>query len=406
MAATLACHPSVPASPSTVQGGAFAAMAQAQAFAQRIIVIDGHISLPWRQDSMHADDAAMGSIADATVDGAFDYQRALRGGLDAAWMAAFVPPGLSVPAAERVADRQLQHLEQLAANFPTRFAIAHAPREITEHVQTGVFAVVLSLENADPIGTDLSRVPLYRTRGVASITLTHAQDNAYADAAGDRRGTHGGLTELGRRVIKAMNRSGIVLDVTHLAESAVVQALEVSEAPVMASHVACRALTPDQPDNLSDAIIQGIAARGGVVMITFGSAFLDDAVYAKHTERWDRIRTALQERGATFGDALSFRLIQDIDRAYPPARASIDKVVDHIMHVVELAGPQAVGFGSDFEGVGDTLPLGLPDVSAYPELFVRLRARGLNDAALTQIAGGNVMRVWQTALDYAAAMPD
>jgi membrane dipeptidase len=194
---------------------------------------------------------------------------------------------------------------------------------------------------------------------------------------------------------------GIMVDVSHLSDDAFDDVLATSVVPVIASHSSCRHFTPGWERNMSDAMIRRLADAGGVIQINFGSGFLTEAV-RKAGDAHEAARAAfMKAEGIADGDDV--QSLADWDAAHPSPRATVDDVADHIEHVVRLVGPDHVGLGSDFDGVGDSLPEGLRDVSDYPNLIRVLLERGFSREDIAKICSGNVLRVWQAVEDHAAA---
>jgi membrane dipeptidase len=223
------------------------------------------------------------------------------------------------------------------------------------------------------------------------MTLTHNVTLDWADAALDSV-RHDGLTEFGREVVREMNRLGMLVDLSHVAPSVMSDALDVSEAPVIFSHSAARALT-EHPRNVPDSILARLPRNGGVVMVTFVPAFVSNEVAA-----WEAsAKTQLDQIRASVSDTVEQRKRQDEWKAAHPApRATLRQVADHIEHVRQVAGVDHVGIGSDFDGI-DTVPEGLEDSSKFPELFAELIRRGWSDGDLKKLAGQNLLRAFRAA---------
>jgi membrane dipeptidase len=193
-----------------------------------------------------------------------------------------------------------------------------------------------------------------------------------------------------------MNRLGIMIDVSHVSDDTFEQVVELSRAPLIASHSSCRHFTPGWERNMSDEMIRKLAARGGVIQLNFGSGFLTAEAQAHNTEMWKRVKAFREERGIPEGeDHPDVKAFRDAYLAeHPLPYAGLADVVAHVDHVVELAGVDHVGFGSDFEGVGDSLPTGLKSVADYPNLIAALLAAGYGEEDLRKICGENLLRVW------------
>ena len=231
------------------------------------------------------------------------------------------------------------------------------------------------------------------------ITLTHSEDNRIADSSfSDPAERHWhGLSPFGRRVVTEMNRLGILVDLSHVSDETFDAALAATKAPPITSHSSCRFFTPGFERNVDDARIRALAAKGGVVQINFGSAFLTAEINRISTERRDAIAAFVKEKGVAEDSPEADAFEKKWKEDNPQPHATLDDVVAHIDHVVALVGIDHVGIGSDFEGVGDSLPEGLKDVSMYPNLFARLLERGYGEGDIEKIAGGNLLRAWREA---------
>jgi membrane dipeptidase len=255
------------------------------------------------------------------------------------------------------------------------------------------------MENGAGIEDDLANLRHFRERGIGYVTLTHSEDNlicdsSYSDPASRR--WHG-LSPFGREVVAEMNRLGILVDISHVSDEAFDAVLAATLAPPIASHSSCRYFTPGFERNLDDERIRRLAEAGGVIQINFGSGFLTAAANAWAAEAMPAAKAFTEERGVGFESSEFKAWMADYLAARPLPRADLDDVVAHIEHVIAVAGVDHVGFGSDFDGVGPTLPEGLSDVSMYPHLIARLLERGHSEADLEKIAGGNLLRVWRDA---------
>jgi len=271
----------------------------------------------------------------------------------------------------------------------------------------------MGIEGGHAIEDSLALLRQYRALGVRYMTLTHTNTNNWADATGPfylpdydpaAARVHDGLTEFGREVVREMNRIGMLVDISHVSDATLADVLETTRAPVFASHSSCRALC-DIPRNLTDEQIRRIVAGGGVVMINIGSYFLDQAtVDAARADRerirpeYLRIRTEMaadpKARDAAIGDLL---------KTVPRQRTSWTRAVDHIEHVIAVAGPGAVGLGTDFDGVEDP-PVGLDDVSHLPRLTAELLRRGHGEKTVRGILGENFLRFFEKALAVSASL--
>lgn len=380
---------------------------RSRALARRLIIADGHIDTPHRLiEKLGPDGEPSEDVSQRTPKGDFDHPRAVEGGLDVAFMSIYLPSSYQKSGgAKAYADTLIDLVEKLARKSPEKFALAYSVEEARRNSREGKVSFALGMENGAGIEDRLENVAHFHRRGVRYITLTHSEDNLLSDSSYSPPGsrTWKGLSPFGRQVVREMNRLGIMVDVSHLSDEAILQVLEVSKVPVIASHSSCRQLTPGWERNLSDELIRAVAQRGGVVMINFGSNFLTRQAHAFSDELRKKVLAYAAERKLEVGhpevEAYWQALVRE--QGFPYAR--VEDVADHIDHVVKLAGIDHVGLGSDFDGVGDTLPTGLKDVSAYPNLFRVLLERGYSEADIEKVASGNVFRVWQQAESYAAS---
>lgn len=376
--------------------------AQAQALAKELIIVDGHIDVPWRLHEAAAAGKPVDDVTKATETGDFDLPRARAGGLDAPFMSIYVPAALEGKGAKKAAVGLIELVEGIVAKAPDDFALARSPAEVRANTAAGKISLPMGMENGAPLEGDLRNVAYFHGRGIRYITLTHSKDNHIADSSYDARHTHGGLSKFGEKVVAEMNRVGIIIDVSHVSDEAFDDVLRLSAVPVIASHSSCRHFTPGWERNMSDDMIRRLAAAGGVIQINFGSSFLSHDVKREREVHEAAREEHVQALGLRRGTAEEAEAVAAYEREHPAPRASVELVADHIEHVIGLVGVDHVGLGSDFDGVGDSLPEGLRDVSQYPNLFRVLQARGHDRTAIEKIAGGNVLRVWQAVEDHAA----
>ncbi|MBT8099647.1 MAG: dipeptidase [Gammaproteobacteria bacterium] len=362
---------------------------------ESLIVIDTHIDVPYRLTQNFE------NIGRETRRGDFDYARARAGGLNAAFMSIFVPVEKQEPGLARdFADHLIDLVELAARRNADLFAIAISTKDVKRIAKSQRVALALGIENGAAIEHNLDNLQHFYERGVRYITLAHGKANQIADSSYDDDRPWEGLSPYGEEVVREMNRLGIIVDVSHITDAAVADVLAVSSVPVLASHSSARAFTPGFERNLSDDLIQDIAAAGGVIQINFGSAFLTEDAnrwYVKYFEDAANFRTT-HELGQ-YDPVPAFE--NQYRSANPPPFATIEDVLNHVDHIVDLVGVDHVGFGSDFDGVGDSLPEGLKSVADYPLLLEGLAARGYSDEDVRKIAGRNTLRVWRAAEQYA-----
>ena len=336
---------------------------KADSLAHANIIVDGHVDIPYRLQNHYED------ISVRTEGGHFDYVRAKEGGLDAPFMSIYIPSDRENNGARSLADSLIDSVEKLVADFPDKFALATSPADIEAQFAKGMISLPMGMENGAPLEGNLENIEYFYNRGIRYITLTHAKDNHICDSSYDTTYTWNGLSPFGEEVVAEMNRLGIIVDVSHITDSTFYDVMKLSKVPVFASHSSCRYFTPGFERNMSDEMLKVLAEHDGVIQLTFGSYFLDSAFQNK-----------------VEGDSLAFTTVQ--------------MVADHVDHVVEVAGIDHVGFGSDFDGVG-SVPRGLKDASEIPNLIAELIKRGYSDEDIAKICYKNTFRVWEAVENYA-----
>jgi membrane dipeptidase len=376
---------------------------KANKLAQKFIIADGHVDLPYRLKVTNFRlERQFLPIPVQSSEGDFDFVRARKGGLDAPFMSIYIPSRHQVDGgAVELADSLIDMIEYIATNQPKYFTIAKSPQDVIKAVKQQKVALPMGMENGAPVENDLSLIAHFKKRGISYITLTHGKDNKICDSSYDTTHTWKGLSPYGFKVVDEMHRTGIMVDISHVSDSAFYQVIRYSKLPVIASHSSCRKFTPGFERNMSDDMITKMKANGGVVMVNFGSTFLDGKVDPYN----DSLRNIMTETMANLGldketDA-GKAFIEKFKIDHPKLYADVDKVADHIDHIVKLCGVDCVGFGSDYDGVGDSLPTGLKDVSDYPNLIYTLLKRGYSSAEVEKMCSGNVFRVWNNVIDFA-----
>ena len=376
--------------------------AEAERIAADNIIVDTHIDVPYRLRDEPAD------VSRATADGDFDYPRAKAGHLNAAFMSIYTPAGLEAEGRSyEVANQLIDGVESIVEAAPDKFAIAVSVDDVRRHFDAGLISLPLGMENGSPIDGDLGRLEHFHDRGIRYVTLAHGLSNHISDSSYDENRQWNGLSEFGREVVAEMNRLGIMIDVSHISDEAFWQVMDLSAVPAIASHSSARHFTPDWERNMADDMIRRLAEEGGVIMINFGSAFLtQDAREYGDLRRaaYREAREANPELDDEEVTALVSSSFEAEHGAYP--YATLDDVLDHIDYVVGLSSVDAVGIGSDYDGVGDSLPEELKDVSAYPNLVRGLLERGYSEGDIKKILGENLLRVWAEVEAYAASRAD
>ncbi|HAG29695.1 MAG TPA: peptidase M19, partial [Alteromonas macleodii] len=382
MSALFASH-SVLAETST-----YSASEKAIKIAQETIIVDGHIDVPYRVKEKWVD------VTKATQDGDFDYPRAVSGGLNAPFMSIYVPASLdNSPESTQIAHELIDSVEAIVARAPDKFAIAKSPSDVKAQFEKGLISLPMGMENGSPIQGDLANLTAFYERGIRYITLAHSQANHISDSSYDLRRKWKGLSPFGKTLVGEMNNIGIMLDISHVSDDAFYQVIELTKVPVIASHSSLRRFTPGFERNMDDEMIKKLGENGGVIMINFGSSFV-----SKEAGKWrsglTAARKALVEKEGEDSPKLeNFEENYRKEVAYP--YSTLDEVLDHIDHVVKLIGVDHVGIGSDYDGVGDSLPIGLKDVASFPNLVQGLLDRGYSRTDIEKILSGNLLRVWQ-----------
>ena len=362
----------------------------AQQLAQQNIIIDTHIDVPYR---LHKD---WEDVSVATARGEFDYPRAQQGGLNAPFMSIYIPASYERSGGGyQLANELIDSMEALVGRAPDKFAMAHDSKDVLTQFGSGKVSLALGMENGTPIEGKLENLTHFYNRGIRYITLAHSESNHISDSSYDIRRKWHGLSPFGKELVVAMNNIGMMIDISHVSDDAFYQAVELSKVPVIASHSSLRKYTPGFERNMDDEMIKALAKNGGVVQINFGSSFVTAMANQYGALRKAAAKQAGVEDNAAF--ELEFR------KRHPYPFATIDTVLDHIDHVVKLVGIDYVGIGSDYDGVGDSLPVGLKDVSTYPNLIDGLQKRGYSEQDIAKILSGNFLRVWQAVEAYAAA---
>ena len=361
--------------------------------AQDAIIVDTHIDAPGILMDKWAD------LGVEAKDREFDYPRSRAGGLDVAFMSIYTSPKQDADnSAWHVANQMIDGVEALVQRNPGKFAILTSPRDVERLLAGGRVLLPLGMENGAPLGDQLANVQFFFDRGVRYITLAHSANNRLADSSYALEKKWNGLSPFGRDVVREMNRVGIMVDVSHLGDASAKEAIALSRVPVIASHSAFRHFTPDFERNISDEIAKAVAAKGGVVQVPFGTAFIDPASAAdtqahfRAINEFNNRNAELKAQGKPAQDRAAFD--KAWDAAHPPRASTLSQVLDQLDYGVKLLGIDHVGIGSDFDGVGGDLPPELKTVADFPHLVAGLQSRGYKDADIRKILGGNLLRAW------------
>ena len=381
---------------------------RAQRLQARAIVVDTHVDAPYTLEKKWADVGERGATPH------FDIPRAQEGGLTAPFFAIYVPASYAESGgAAREALDLIDMVDRIVRAHPKHLSRAASVAEIRQAKRDRKMAVLMGIEGGHAIEDSLGALREFYRLGVRYMTLTHTNTNHWADSSGkfylpdfnaaDYQAHHG-VSDFGRVVVREMNRIGMMVDVSHVSDETIDDVLETSRAPVFASHSSCRALC-DIPRNLTDDQMKRIAAKGGVVMINVSSYFVDpDVVAAMKTEREKILPDYLRIKQEMASDPKKRdEAISKLFDTLPRRRTTWTKVVDHIEHVIQVGGPEAVGLGTDFDGIEDP-PEGLDDVSKLPVITAELLRRGHSEREVEGVLGENFLRFFRRVEETARGL--
>ncbi len=341
-------------------------------------------------------------MENATVPYQTDIARLRLGKVGGQFWSVYVSADLPGPEQVKETVEQIDLVQNWVARYPETFAIARTAADVRRIHKSGKIASMIGVEGGGQIDGSLSVLRSFARAGAGYLTLTHSRTIDWADSATDDP-KHDGLTPFGEEVVRELNRLGMLVDLSHVSEATMIDALRVSRAPVIFSHSNARALD-DHPRNVSDAVLKLVAQNGGVVMVSFAPNYVSDDY-----RHWSADRAAEKARYNTppFGGLYvgqpdkAAAALGEWEKTHPKPKVTLSMVADHIEHIAKVAGADHVGIGSDFDGVGQTLPDGLRDVTGYPALLEELMRRGWNDGDIAKLAGGNVLRAMEGAEAFA-----
>ena len=358
----------------------------AAAVHRRAIVVDGHCDTPYRllRHNVH--------IEDHDAEAQLDLRSLKEGGITASFFAAYVPPFYADRGASKFAYRLIDLIHAEVSRRSDVLRLCTDSAGVLAAKRENLSGIMIGVEGGHAIEDSLDILRDFYTRGVRYLTLTHVNTNNWCDSSGDA-GRHGGLTGFGRQVVRTMNDLGMIVDISHVSDKAFYAVLETTRVPIVATHSSCRALAR-HPRNLTDEMFRDLARNGGVCMINFFSAFVNDDVA--------QVIMRAQKRPARGGpggvdeapdDRTDWDAYLKWFNTLGCPTATIDNVVDHIIHAATTAGIDHVGLGSDFDGV-PALPDGLQTAAALPGITERLLTRGVSEDDVLKVLGGNFMRVF------------
>jgi membrane dipeptidase len=368
-------------------------LARAKRILKQTPLIDGHNDLPWR---IREDSVARGNVDSYDLrkhtPGQTDLDRLRKGMVGAQFWSVYIPGEWRDSGYARVQLEQIDIAREVIAKYPDRLALALSAQDIRRDFKQGRIGSLLGLEGGHAIENSLGALRAYYDLGARYMTLTHNVTLDWADAALDSA-RHNGLTPFGDSVVREMNRLGMLVDLSHVSAATMSDALNVSQAPVIFSHSAARAIV-DVPRNVPDSILRRVTVNGGIVMVPFVTGFVSPAVLLYDQSS----RPVMKDLQAKYGNdtAAITRDIRQWRAAHPEPRATLSQVADQIDYVRKVAGVDHVGIGGDFDGITEVVQ-GLEDVSTYPALFAELARRGWSDDDLRKLAGENFLRVFAQA---------
>ena len=389
------------AGPVLAQTPDAAAEARARRILERTPLIDGHNDLPWALRENHGNDPHSVDLTanlDASTPLHTDIPRLRAGGVGGQFWSVYVPATLSPPDAAVATFEQIDTVKRIVAAYPDVFELATTAADIERIHRRGRIASLIGMEGGYSIDDSLGLLREFFDAGARYITLTHSKTTTWADSATDAP-KWGGLSPFGEDVVREMNRLGMMVDLSHVSEETMLDAMRVSDAPVIFSHSSARAVT-GHARNVPDGVLRQMPQDGGVVMVTFVPGFVSETV-----RTWNSARSAEDARLKSLnpGDPAAVTAGLTVwTTAHPVPVATITDVVAHIQHIRDVAGIDHVGLGGDYDGV-DSLPVGLEGVDAYPRLLAALMANGWTEADIRKLAGENMLRVMRAVEAVAAS---
>jgi len=334
-----------------------------------------------------------------------DIARLRQGMVGGQFWSAWVSAGLDPLKQVKETLEEIDLIRDIVARYPQTFELAVTAADVRRIHKAGRIASMIGVAGGNQIDNSFSVLRAYKALGAGYLTLTHSRTIEWADSATDNP-KHGGLTPFGEAVVHELNRLGMLVDLSHVNEDTMKDALRVTRAPVIFSHSGARGVD-DHARNVSDEVLKLVAANGGVVMVNFSRGYVSNAY-----RLWQAEESAEKARlnSPPYGGLLIGRpkeaaaALEAWRQAHPAPKVTLSEVADHIDHIVKVAGIDHVGIGSDYDGVDNSLPEGLESVATYPALLAEMLRRGWSDADVAKLAGGNVLRVMEQAEKVAASM--
>ena len=355
------------------------------------IVLDTHDDTTQRFFSKNFD------LGKRNPDGHVDIPRMREGGMNAIFFSIWIDGRIMGPPAVQKALDQIDAVHENVLKYSKDMVFCRTAEEVRRAHAQGKIAALIGVEGGHMIGNDIRVLRMFGDLGVRYMTLSHFYNDEWADSSTDKP-VHNGLTDFGKDIVREMNRQGIMVDISHVSDKTFYDALEVSKAPLIASHSSCRALC-NHPRDMSDDMIKALAAKGGVIQINYERSFIDQAYKDAYDKAQGGVVAATDKISKECGDdnecvERKLRELQSqMEASGALPRVSWERIIDHIDHAVKLVGPDHVGLGSDFDGA--TMPDGMEDCSKLPKITEALMRKGYKDDDIRKILGGNLLRVME-----------
>ncbi len=373
---------------------------QAIEILESVPLFDGHNDVPWQYKNRVGYKFSELDFYDTThLDRPMhtDIPRLREGRVGAQWWSVYVSANIPETQAVKETLEQVDFVHRLVEKYPDHFELALTADDVERIFADGKIASLIGMEGGHSINNSLAVLRMFHELGARYMTLTHGRTLDWADAAGDDP-QHDGMTEFGLEVVREMNRLGMVVDLSHVTPATMKDAIRVTEAPVMFSHSNARALS-DHPRNVPDDVLQMIPEVDGLVMVTFVESFTSEELRRYYAER-NGYRAKMESLYPGQPDMVAAEMGKWFEQNEMP-KSTLEQVADHIDHIRDQIGVDYIGIGGDYDGIS-SLPLGLEDVSTYPDLFAELLRRGYSEEDLRKIAGENMLRVMRGVEEAAA----
>ena len=364
-------------------------------YSKDFIIADGHIDLPYRLYKEGLIFKKNINLNNETS-GNFDIPKAKRGGLNCPFMAIYIPSEKLEDEAYSFANSLIDLVKNII-KYNDQFAPALNPTQVIENLNKDKISLPMGIENGSAIGNNLKNLNYFFNRGIRYITLTHAKNNQICDSSYDTNKKWNGLSDFGKLLINEMNNIGMMIDVSHVSDKTFYDILEITNKPLIASHSSPRNFTPDFERNMSDNMIKSLAENNGIIMINFGSSFINKKSNILYAEIQESVESWRLNKGYEINDIEVAKKREKLIKNKNPF-ADLEDVLIAIDHVKNLVGDDFIGFGSDFDGLGDSLPNNLKNVSYYPMILEGLLNRGYSKESIEKICYKNLFRVWDTNL--------